>query len=270
MIFTSQDVRQKAFLAFSFIMLLLLFSLPTPSSALRTLTTSNAAYPVPPAINASWKLTFDDEFNGTGVDWTKWQDGGKNWGSGGNGEKQAYLPEKCSVAHGLLQIQADSTPGQKKPYSSCMLNTMQTFQQTYGYFAFRGKLTRGQGFWPAFWLYESATGGKPEIDVMENLGNDTTTYYMTYHIEAGTLQQAYHGIDLAAAFHTYAVKWMPDSITFYLDNMPQFVVTDDIYTRPMFILIDMAVGGNWPGSPDASTRFPGLFDVDYVRAYAMP
>jgi beta-glucanase (GH16 family) len=206
MIFTTPTTRRRAFLVFSLTALLLLFSLPTPLSALRDPATTIDAYPFPPAINASWKLTFDDEFSGTGVDWERWKDGGKNWGSGGNGEEQTYLPEQCSVEHGLLQIQADSTPAQGKQYSSCMLNTMQTFQQTYGYFAFRGRLPRGQGFWPAFWLYESATDGAPEIDVMENLGNDTTTYYMTYHADTGAQQQIYHGVDLASAFHTYAVK----------------------------------------------------------------
>jgi len=270
MMFTSQIARQKLFLALGLVAILLLFSLPPPLSALTSTAATSMTYPVPPAIDASWKLTFDDEFNGTGVDWTKWQDGGRNWGSGGNGEEQAYLPGKCSVSHGLLQIRADTTPANGKRYSSCMLNTMDTFQQTYGYFEFRGKISRGRGFWPAFWLYESANGGAPEIDVMENLGHDTTTYYMTYHSDAGQQEQAYHGIDLAAAFHTYAVKWVPGSITFYLDNLPQFTATNDVYTRSMFILVNLAVGGKWPGSPNASTRFPGLFDVEYVRAYAMP
>lgn len=270
MLLLSQNTRQKAFIVLSMAMLLLLFSLPTPLSISRSAIATNAAYPIPPAINASWKLTFNDEFDGTSVDWTRWEDGGKNWGSGGNGEEQAYLPEKCSVSHGLLQMRADPTPGKRKKYSSCMLNTMNTFQQTYGYFAFRGKLIQGQGFWPAFWLYETATAGPPEIDVMENLGNDTTTYYMTYHADTGVQQYAYHGLNLAAAFHTYAVKWVPGSITFYLDDKPQFVVTGNVYTHSMFILLDLAVGGNWPGSPNASTHFPGIFDVDYVRVYAMP
>lgn len=238
-------------------------SMPGNSSA-------SSSHPVPSTITSAWRLTFDEEFDGNGVNWKLWQDGGQNWGSGGNGEEQAYLGSECSVANGLLIVRAENIPANGKQYSSCMLNTMSTFKQTYGYFEFRGKLPKGQGFWPAFWLYESANGGAPEIDVMENLGNDIRTYYMTYHSEAGQQQQVYHGVDLSTAFHTYAVKWQPDAITFYFDNVAQRTITSNIYNAPMFILINLAVGGNWPGSPDASTPFPGYFDVDYVRAYAMP
>ncbi len=216
-----------------------------------------------------WKLTFDEEFNETGVNWNIWQDGGQNWGSGGHGEQQAYLGSECSVANGQLIVRGEDIPANGKKYSSCMLNTLGTFKQTYGYFEFRGRLPSGQGYWPAFWLYESATDGTPEIDVMENLGNDTRTYYMTYHSDVGDQQQVYHGVDLAAAFHTYAVKWLPDSITFYFDNVAQYTVTNGVYNNPMFILIDLAIGGQWPKSPDASTPFPGYFNVDYVRAYAL-
>lgn len=231
---------------------------------------SQSSHPVPSTITSAWKMSFDEEFNDSGVNWKVWQDGGQNWGSGGNGEEQAYLGSECSVSNGLLHIRAENIPANGKQYSSCMINTQSTFKQTYGYFEFRGKLPKGQGFWPAFWLYESASGGAPEIDVMENLGNDTRTYYMTYHSDAGQQQQIYHGVDLSAAFHTYAVKWLPGSITFYFDNIAQRTLTGNIYNNPMFILVNLAVGGNWPGSPDASTPFPSYFDVDYVRAYAMP
>ena len=150
-----------------------------------------------------------------------------------------------------------------------MLNTLGTFQQTYGYFECRAKIPHGQGFWPAFWLY-SANHSIYEIDVIENLGNDTSTYYMTYHSPSGIPQKVYHGTDLAQGYHTYAVKWTPDTITYYLDNTPLFTVTNDVYHGPMSIFVNFAVGGNWPGSPDQSTVFPSYFDVDYIRAYSMP
>jgi beta-glucanase (GH16 family) len=244
--------------------------IPTPSGPIGApVPTPPPTGPLPPTIDSAWKLTFDDEFSGTGVDWTKWQNGGQNWGSGGGGEEQAYLPNECSVSNGLLQIRADNTSAQGKPYSSCMLNTIGTFQQTYGYFECRAKIPQGQGFWPAFWLYSSAYNSY-EIDTMENLGNDTSTYYMTYHSPSGQQQSAYHGVNLAAGYHIYAVKWTPNAITYYLDNNPLFTVTNNVYNGPMGIFVNFAVGGNWPGSPNASTVFPNYFNIDYIRAYAIP
>lgn len=260
----------KACMILGLIGVLCVFSLPSPFSASSSTTSLHVSYPLPPALDTSWRLTFDDEFNGPGVNWKVWRDGGQNWGSGGNGEEQAYLPGMCQVAHGRLQLQADAFPANGKRYRSCMLNTMGTFQQTYGYFELRGKIPGGRGFWPAFWLYEVAIGGAPEIDVMENLGNAPTTYYMTYHSDAGQQQQTYHGVDLTAAYHTYAVKWIPGSITFYFDDIPLFSSIKDVYTGPMFlfVFVNLAVGGIWPGSPDASTHFPAYFEVDYIRGYA--
>lgn len=249
-----------------------------PGSSTSSIDLPPAGGPVPtpppaisqvPAIDSSWKLTFDDEFNGTEINWNTWEDGGQNWGSGGGGEEQAYLASECSVSDGVLRLRADNTSAQGKSYSSCMLDTMDTFQQTYGYFECRAKIPQGQGFWPAFWLYNEQHTIY-EIDVMENLGNDSSMYYMTYHSPSGDPQKAYHGMNLATNYHTYAVKWTPNAITYYLDNTPLFTVTDNIYHGPMFIFVNFAVGGDWPGSPDQSTVFPGYFDVDYIRAYSMP
>lgn len=228
--------------------------------------------PIPPAINADWKPTFDDEFNGNAINASVWRDGGLNWGPGGGGEQQGYTLNQCNVSDGILHVEADNTPvtvkGVQYQYRSCMLNTMDTFSQTYGYFAFRGKIPQGQGFWPAFWLYD-IDNSVNEIDVMENLGYDTSVYYMTYHSPTGEEMHTYHGVDLSQDYHTYSVKWTPDTITFYLDDVQQNTVVNQFHGR-MFILIDFAVGGEWPGNPDASTPFPASFDVDYVRAWAMP
>jgi len=244
---------------------------PTPETQpTATPTPAPTTTGLPPAIDSSWKMSFDDEFSDSDVNWGTWQNGGQNWGSGGNGEQQEYLAGECSEANGTLQLQAENKSANGKRYSSCMVNTLGTFQQTYGYFEFRGKIPQGQGLWPAFWLYNSALSGAPEIDVMENLGNNTSTYYATYHSNSGQQQQTYNGVNLANGYHTYGVKWTPDAITFYLDNVAVRTVTSNIYQGPMFLLINLAVGGNWPGSPNASTSFPSTFNVDYVRVYAMP
>ena len=229
---------------------------------------------IPPEIDSSWRFTFDDEFDSSSVNWSQWKDGGQNWGSGGNGEQQGYTASACAQSGGALQMIGTHSPvtvqGRTYNYSSCMLDTLGTFKQAYGYFEFRGRIPSGQGYWPAFWLYDSSYQW-PEIDVMENLGNDTSTYYMTYHYaSSGAQQYIYSGANLAADYHTYAVKWVPGAISFYLDDTLQYTATSNVSASPMFILMNLAIGGNWPGSPNASTPFPGYFDVDYVRAWSMP
>ena len=234
-------------------------------------TLAPAADPIPPAIDNTWPLTFDDHFDQTRVNWSLWQDGGKNFTNGGNGELQQYVPSACTVTESILKICANRGSVNGRAFTSGELNTRGGFKQAYGYFEFRGQLPRGQGLWPAFWLYD-ATGETPqEIDVMENLGKDTTTYYMTMHDNAGRESgHAYHGVDLAQGYHRYAVKWTPAALTFYLDDVQQYEVTRNIVSRPMAIFINLAVGGHWPGSPDDLTLFPIYFNVDHVRAWAMP
>jgi beta-glucanase (GH16 family) len=229
---------------------------------------------MPPEIDSSWRCTFDEEFDNSSVNWSKWKDGGQNWGSGGNGEQQGYTASACAQSGGALQMVGTHSPvtvqGRSFNYSSCMLDTLGTFKQAYGYFEFRGRIPSGQGYWPAFWLYDSAYQW-PEIDVMENLGSDTSTYYMTYHYSSsGAQQYVYSGANLAGGYHTYAVKWVPGAISFYLDDTLQYTATSNVSASPMFILMNLAIGGNWPGSPNASTAFPGYFDVDYVRGWSMP
>jgi beta-glucanase (GH16 family) len=232
---------------------------------------STNANPIPPAIDSTWPLTFEDHFYETGVDWSVWQDGGKNFTNGGNGELQQYVPSACTAEDSVLKIGANRASAKGRAYTSGELNTRSTFKQAYGYFEFRGRLPQGQGLWPAFWLYD-ATGETPqEIDVMENLGKDSTTYYMTMHDNAGReAGHAYHGVDLSQEYHRYAVKWTPEAITFYLDDVQLYQVTSRIVSRPMAIFINLAVGGHWPGAPDRSTPFPADFYADYVRVWAMP
>ncbi len=232
---------------------------------------SSPGVPVPPAIDRTWRLTFEDHFGADGVDWTTWRDGGKNFTNGGNGELQQYIPAANTVAHSILKICANRGSAKGRAYTSGELNTKGVFQQAYGYFEVRAQLPKGQGLWPAFWLYDASSQTPEEIDVMENLGKDTTTYYMTVHNGAGQeFQHRYHGADLAQGYHRYAVKWTPEAVIFYLDDVPQHKVTGNVVSRPMAIFVNLAVGGHWPGNPDGSTPFPSYFNVDYIRAWAMP
>jgi beta-glucanase (GH16 family) len=105
---------------------------------------------------------------------------------------------------------------------------------------------------------------------MENLGDKTNVYYMTYHRPSGQPQKAYKGVDLSADFHTYAVKWVRGLVIFCLDNVEQFFVTKDVFRKPMSLFLDLAVGGTWAKPPNSSTPFPSYLDIDYVRVYAIP
>ncbi len=232
---------------------------------------SSPAVPVPPAIDSTWPLTFEDHFDANGVDWTQWRDGGKNFTNGGNGELQQYTPIACTVTRSVLRICANRGSANGRAYTSGELNTKGIFQQAYGYFEIRAQLPKGQGLWPAFWLYDASSETLEEIDVMENLGKDTTTYYSTVHDNAGhEFGHSYHGVDLAQGYHRYAVKWTPEAVIFYLDDVPVYKVTGNAVSRPMALFVNLAVGGRWPGNPDRSTPFPSYFNVDYVRAWAMP
>jgi len=225
-------------------------------------------------IDSSWHLTFDDEFNGTTVDWSKWKDGGQNFETepqkDPSKEQEFYVPDAYQFSNGILRIRADRRKVHGQPYASGQLDTIGTFKQTFGYFEARAKLPNGKGLWPQFWLYDATEKSAYEIDPMESLGNNTNVYYMTYHRPSGTPQKAYTGVDLSADFHTYAVKWIRGLIIFCLDNVEQFIVTKDVFRKPVALFLDLAVGGTWAKSPNSSTPFPSYFDVDYVRAYAMP
>jgi beta-glucanase (GH16 family) len=250
-------------------------------------TTSQA----PPA-NAA--VTWADEFNapaGTGVDGGKWQmEVGNN--NGNNKEHQWYQAGTSNAAHdgqGNLVITAKrENPGNyncwygRCQYTSARINTAGKFTQTYGRFEARMKMPRGKGIWPAFWMLgaDINTGnpwpGSGEIDVMEFLGHQTNTVYGTIHgpgySGAGGKSHAYNGPNFADGFHNFAVDWRPGEIVWSVDgnvyarNTPTDLNGNPwVFNKPFFIIINLAVGGEWPGYPDASTTFPQQLVIDWVR-----
>ena len=240
---------------------------------------------------SSYILTFDDEFGGTALDLTKWSNSypGDDRIHRNTPEAEYYAPDADQVQNGILSLTARSTgpvtytlpdgSTVSKSYTSGMISSYGNFTQTYGWFEIRAKVPEGQGFWPAFWLLPATNGWPPEIDIFEILGNATKTVYMTDHwpnpnvyieedgVGSGPVQP---GPDYSADFHTFAVDWEPEAITWYIDSVQQFQVTDDIPSEPMYIISNLAVGGpgSWPGPPDTTTPFPGEMDIDYIRVYA--
>ncbi|MFD3577186.1 family 16 glycosylhydrolase [Streptomyces sp. NPDC058644] len=244
---------------------------------------------------AAAAATFTDDFNGaagSAVDGGKWQiETGDNVN---NHERQYYTSGNKNAAldgQGNLVITArKENPGNYQcwygrcEYTSARLNTSGKFTQTYGHVEARMKVPRGQGMWPAFWMLGADIGtvGWPqsgEIDVMENVGFEPGTVHGTLHgpgySGSGGIGAGYTlpgGEAFADKFHTFAVDWSPNKVTWSVDgNVYQTRTPADlggqqwVFDKPFFLILNLAVGGYWPGDPDGSTAFPQQLVVDYVR-----
>jgi len=241
------------------------------------------------AQSPAWTLVWSDEFNqpdGSSPDSTKWtyDTGGGSWG---NSELEYYTSRtnNARIAGGCLVIEANQENYSGSNYTSARLKTQGKWSWTYGRMEARIKLPRGQGMWPAFWTLGTniASIGWPkcgEIDIMENIGREPTNDYGTIH---GPVSYSVGGRcvlpgnpALADDFHLYAVEWTTNQIKWYLDSYQYFSATPAslpggtnwVFTLPQFLLLNLSVGGNWPGSPDGTTVFPQQMLVDYVRVYA--
>jgi len=244
--------------------------------------------PAQVAAQGCEQLVWSDEFNYTGSpDSQKWsfETGAGGWG---NNELQYYTDRlsNAEVKNGNLVITARKESYQGSDYTSARLITYNTGGYwTYGRIEARMKLPYGQGIWPAFWMLgKSFFEGTSwpacgELDIMEMIGggdNDNTVYGTAHWYNNGNADYglSYTNPDkLANAFHVYAIEWDSQSIKWYFDD--NLYCTLDItpaslsaFHNPFFIILNIAVGGNWPGNPDATTVFPQTMEVDYVRVYS--
>jgi beta-glucanase (GH16 family) len=249
-----------------------------------------------PVDHPSWTLVWRDEFNGSdggAPDAAKWiiETGGNGWG---NHELEYYTNhlQNVQTQDGKLVITArregySDDQGVLYGYTSARLKTLHKFEQAYGRFEARIQIPRGQGIWPAFWMLGNDIDaiGWPacgEIDIMENIGREPSVVHGTIHgpgysgdKSIGSPFALTEGQKFADAFHVFAVEWEPDVVRFYVDD--QLYATRRppdlpsgakwVYDHPFFIILNLAVGGGWPGTPDATTKFPQSMLVDYVRVY---
>jgi beta-glucanase (GH16 family) len=247
---------------------------------------------LPVGQTGNWTMIFHDEFNGTVLDTTKWTTCYFNFtvgnGCGHNqGELELYQPDEVSASNGTLKLRAErrttlASNGRIYHYTSGMISTGPTtlnsketrFAFQYGYMEMRAKVPDGKGFWPAFWTLPVDLSWPPEIDVFEILGNAPHIINMHYHYPTangvdGDSGAEWAGPDFSAGWHTYAVDWEPDAITWYVDGIERrrYTDTSHIVSKPMYLIANLAVGGDWPGPPDSTTRFPGYFEIDYVRVW---
>ncbi|MDC0258921.1 glycoside hydrolase family 16 protein [Verrucomicrobiales bacterium] len=181
---------------------------------------------------------------------------------------------------GILRIRAEKRQaeydGKMREYSSGKMTTTSKLAQRYGRFEIRCKVPKGKGLWPAFWMLSDPPSWPPEIDILEFLGHETDRVYFSNHwpkpnnpddSESVTKEQKVRGIDFSADFHTFAAEWESGEIRWSQDGVEKYRVTKDIPDVPMFLLVNLAVGGGWSGDPDKSTVFPAYFEIDYVQAW---
>ena len=248
-----------------------------------------------PVKKEAWTPTWSDEFDGpdgSAPDPSKWTVEVSST-SPPNEELQCYTDgaDNISVRGGELVITAKREDyrcpdGQLRQYTSGRMNSLGKFAQKYGRFEARVRVPSGKGFWPAFWMMGNdiekvdwpACG---EIDVMEQIGREPTKIFGTIHGpnywgEKGPSTVLDLGAPVAAGYHVFAVEWEPERIRFFVDGRlysartPADIPKGErwVFDHPFFIIVNLAVGGGLPGSPDAQTRFPQEYRVDYVRAFS--
>jgi beta-glucanase (GH16 family) len=227
---------------------------------------------LPPDRQDGWELTFHDEFDGAKLDPTKWNDQYWHGRTHSNNELQYYAPDGYEVGQGRLRFKGEKRKMGGMNYTSGMITSLDHFSQTYGLFEIRAKFPKGKGYWPAFWLLPITKEWPPEIDILEILGHETNKVYFTTHWRdaAGKHQSkgdSFTGPDFSTDYHTFAVEWKPGECIWYVDGVERYRSTTGIPAEPMYIIANLAIGGDWPGNPDATTRFPGFMDIDYIRVY---
>ena len=239
-----------------------------------------------PLTYANYSLVWDDEFNGTTLssDWTF--DIGTGSGGWGNNELQYYTNQNHSVNNGYLEITAKEEQFNAQNYTSTRLKTQGIKSWKYGRIDIRAALPYGQGIWPAFWMLGDNISSVSwptcgEIDIMEMIGgagaNDRTVHGTVHWNENGSHAQFGNSKVLpsgkfADEFHVFSIVWNQNSITWLLDNVPYNTVditpaNMSAFHNNFFLIFNLAVGGNWPGSPDGTTVFPQKMYVDYVRVF---
>lgn len=243
-----------------------------------------------PTSYVGYKLLWSDEFNESTVNTNYWQYDLGN-GGWGNNELECYTDSNATVANGYLQIQAKQQTvvynGATSNYTSTRMNTAGKFSFMYGRVDIRAKLPVAPGMWPALWFLgnDFGTAGWPacgETDLMELVGSDShlvtgSIHWLEGNGQEGTLNNTYtlpNGADYSQKFHVFSLVWTAAQITMYVDDIPYMSESNTSissgtwpFNQTQFMIFNVAVGGDWPGSPTAQTVFPQSMYVDYVRVF---
>jgi len=240
-----------------------------------------------------YELIWSDEFDGTSVDLDKWEfqtgDGCPlgicGWG---NNELQWYQEANTTVENGILTITGDYDPNATRQYTSSRLRTKGKASWKYGRFEIRAKLPFGQGTWPAFWMLPEGDvyGGwaaSGEIDIMEFVGSQPNKIHGTIHYGGAWPNNQNSGGEYtfssgvpADDFHVYSIEWEENVMRWYVDDVLYSTKTSwntaghsfpAPFDQEFHLLMNFAIGGNFPGNPDATSTFPQTYEIDYIRVY---
>jgi beta-glucanase (GH16 family) len=240
-----------------------------------------------PTTGSGSRVVLDENFDGGTLDSSRWNtchwwdDGGCTIAS--NDELEWYRSEQVSVSDGTLRLTAapnryEASDGNTYEFTSGMVTTGPTPDDdkakvaiTYGTVETRFKAPAGRGLWPAIWLLPASKESRPEIDLLEMIGQNPRELILHFHPEDRDADSPSKRIrvadpDLAGDWHTVGLIWTPGKLVYTLDGKPVWTVTgDQVPSEPMYLVMNLAVGGAYPGPPDAATRFPSTFEIDYVR-----
>lgn len=240
---------------------------------------------ISPSSYPGYSLIWSDEFNGSVLDNNSWnyETGGNGWG---NNELENYTnsANNSFITNGRYLV-IEARQESANSYTSARLTTMGKREFTHGRMDIRAKLPKGQGIWPAIWMLGSDITSTPwpacgEIDIMELLGNTPNKIYGTMHW--GNVGQGSSSLggnytlpaeDFSQKFHVFSIVWDSTKIEWYVDNQLYFtgnktgVNGNYPFDKPFFFILNVAIGGNWPGNPDGTTAFPQRMIVDYVRVF---
>jgi beta-glucanase (GH16 family) len=243
----------------------------------------------PTTSSTTTTVVLDESFDGTTLDTTVWNtchwwnDNGCTISS--NDELEWYRPEQVSVAGGALRLTADRVPthgsdGKNYDYRSGMVTTGPVSSSdsegkvswTYGTVEARLRVPAGRGLWPALWMLPLTRESKPEIDILEVIGQDPRQALMHLHPrnegDAGGPGKTHQmsGKTLADGWHTIRLDWQPERLTWFIDGEQVWHLTgSQVPDEPMYLVLNLAVGGVYPGPPDATTKFPATFEIDRIR-----
>ena len=244
------------------------------------------------ALDKNWKLVWHDEFDGPSINRDNWSFNSGPWKQSGELECYTDRPENARIEDGKLVIEARKEDREGRHYTSARLHTKGKVEKKYGRIEARIRMPSGQGIWPAFWTLGTSFQGddKPvsgwprsgEIDIVELIGggrgrDDRVQHHIHWdkrpfgHASWGDYYDAPNR-DLQDQFHVYAIEWDEHQIRAYLDDDYYFasdITINDTgaFHQPHFLLLNLAVGGEWPGNPDKTTVFPQRMEVDWVRWY---
>jgi beta-glucanase (GH16 family) len=237
-------------------------------------------------LNNSWKLVWYDEFNGTKLNKEYWsfQSGGDGWG---NNELQYYTDRKenCYVENGKLIIRAMNESFENNQFTSARIMTKGKVDFLYGRIDIKARLPKGKGLLPAFWLLSSEDNYQDrrkngEIDIMEMLGANPKVIYAVAHYSLNEEYKSWgkyenNSIDFSKDFHIYSLEWNRRELKWFIDDKIYYILELDKvfneeyhpFSKRFYLIMNIAIGGDWPGNDLSETIFPTQMEIDYVKYY---